>query len=266
MRRFFGWSALWLTLLVFGAAEAGARTSKTPSGEDSQEVSGIDHRAEYQACLALAEAEPAEAYRGGLAWFKLGGGLPARHCVAVALVGLGDHEAAATRFETLARELAEERVDLRAEMLGHAGQAWLLAGRPVRASQVQAAAIALRPGDPTLLVDRAVSLMTASRPVAAIADLDRALSLAPDFVDAYLYRASAKRYAGDIGGAWVDVSDALRLEPGLPAALLERGILSQLDEDPVGAREDWLAVIATAPGSKEADAARARIEAMDVRQ
>jgi len=226
----------------------------------------VDHRSEYEACLSLAEENPADAYRSGLAWFKAGGGLPARHCVAVALVGLGDHEAAATRFEILARELAENRVDLRAEMLGHAGQAWLLAGRPVRASHVQGAAIALRPRDPTLLVDRAVSLMTAKRHAAAIADLNQALSLAPDFVDAYLYRATAKRYAGDIGGAWIDVSDALSLEPGLPAALLERGILSQLDGDHEGAREDWLAVIAAAPRSAEADAARARIEAMDVRQ
>lgn len=226
----------------------------------------VDHRTEYEACLGLAEENPIEAYRSGLAWFKAGGGLPARHCVAVALVGLGDHEAAATRFETLARELAENRVDLRAEMLGHAGQAWLLAGRPVRASQVQSAAIALRPGDPTLLVDRAVSLMTAKRHAAAIADLNQALSLAPDFVDAYLYRATAKRYAGDIGGAWIDVSDALSLEPGLPAALLERGILSHLDGDHEGAREDWLAVISAAPKSAEADAARARIEAMDVNQ
>ena len=226
----------------------------------------VDHRAEYEACLALAAEDPKEAYRSGLAWFKAGGGLPARHCVAVSLVGLGDHEAAATRFEILARELVEDQVDLRAEMLGHAGQAWLLAGRPVRASQVQAAAIALRPTDPTLLVDRAVSLMTAKRHAAAIADLNKALGLAPDFVDAYLYRATAKRYSGDIGGAWIDVSDALSREPGLPAALLERGILSQLDGDALGAREDWLAVIATAPRSTEADAARARIEAMDVNQ
>ena len=226
----------------------------------------IDHRLEYEACLALADENPTEAYRSGLAWFKAGGGLPARHCVAVSLIGLGDHEAAATRFETLARELAESQVDLRAEMLGHAGQAWLLAGRPVRASQVQAAAIALRPADPTLLVDRAVSLMTAKRHAAAIVDLNQALAIAPDFVDAYLYRATAKRYSGDIGGAWIDVSDALSLEPGLPAALLERGILNQLDGDDLGAREDWLAVISTAPRSAEADAARARIEAMDVNQ
>jgi tetratricopeptide (TPR) repeat protein len=231
----------------------------------AQEVK-IDHPAEYSACLTLADENPTEAYRSGLAWFKAGGGLPARHCVAVALVGLGDHEAAATRFETLAEEVEVDRSELRAAMLGQAGQAWLLAGRPVRASQVQDTAISLKPGDPNLLVDRAVSLMTRKRYPAALADLDKALRLAPDFADAYLYRASAKRYSNDIGGAWVDVSDALALAPGLPAALLERGILNQIDGDLESARYDWLAVIEAAPESDEARAARARIEAMDVRQ
>ena len=254
MTRLHGILALGAGWILAGMSPALAQEAK------------IDHRAEYGACLAIAEEDPAEAYRSGLEWFKAGGGLPARHCVAVALVGLGDHEAAATRFETLAGEVTVDRVELRAAMLGHAGQAWLLAGRPVRASQVQDAAISLKPDDPVLLVDRAVSLITSKRYPAALADLDKALALAPDFADAYLYRASAKRYSGDIGGAWVDISDALTLAPGLPAALLERGILSQLDGDLEGARGDWLAVIEAAPESSEANAARARIEASDVRQ
>ena len=231
----------------------------------AQEVK-VDHQAEYGACLTLAEEVPAEAYSSGLKWFKAGGGLAARHCVAVALVGLGDHEAAATRFETLAGELAVDRIALRAEMLGHAGQAWLLAGRPVRASQVQGAAIGLNPNDPALLIDRAVSLMTSQQYPAAVADLSKAVVLAPDFADAYLYRATAKRYLKDIGGAWIDISNSLALAPGLPAALLERGILRRLDGNIAGARMDWLTVIETAPSSAEANAARSRIEAMDVRQ
>jgi tetratricopeptide (TPR) repeat protein len=254
MKRFFKGCVLAVPFALMGAAGAIAQDAR------------VDHPAEYDACLALAEEDPAAAYRSGLSWFKAGGGLPARHCVAVAQVGLGDHEAAATRFEDLARELPPDRPDLKAEMLGHAGQAWLLAGRPVRASQVQGEAISLKPADPRLLVDRATSFMTDGRYPAAIADLDRALALAPDFVDAYLYRAAAKRYLKDIGGAWVDVADALALEPGLPAGLLERGILSQIDGDLDGARADWLAVIAAAPQSAEANAARSRIEAMDVRQ
>lgn len=239
-----------------------AWTATGAIGQDAR----VDHPAEYQACLAMAETDPAAAYKSGLVWFKAGGGLPARHCVAVALVGLGDHEAAATRFEILADEVAADRDDLRAGMLGQAGQAWLLAGRPVRASQVQGAALSLRPQDPGLLVDRAVSLITSGHYPAALADLDKALEFAPEFADAYLYRASVKRYLNDLGGAWVDVTDALALAPGLPAALLERGILHHRDEDLDAARADWLRVIDTAPRSEEADAARARIEAMDLRQ
>jgi regulator of sirC expression with transglutaminase-like and TPR domain len=142
----------------------------------------------------------------------------------------------------------------------------LLAGRPVRASQVQGAAIGLNPGDPALLIDRAVSLMTSQQYPAAVADLNKAVVLAPDFADAYLYRATVKRYLKDIGGAWIDISNSLVLAPGLPAALLERGILRRLDGNIVGARMDWLTVIETAPSSAEANAARARIEAMDVHQ
>lgn len=248
---------------LFGAALFGTALVLGPASSALGQQKEVDHQAKYRACLALGDANPAEAYKNGLAWFKIGGGLPARHCLAVALVGLGDFEEAASRFETLTRELAVDRVDLRAAMLGHAGQAWLLAGRPVRASQVQGAAISLRPNDPGLYVDRAVSLMTLKQYPAALADLDKALAMAPDFADAYLYRASAKRYVDDVAGAWIDVTDALTLAPGLPAAVLERGILLQLDGDLDAARSDWLSVIETAPDSDEARAARARIDALD---
>ena len=224
----------------------------------------VDHATDYDACLALTETDPAGAYAAGLALLKTGGGIPARHCLAVAMVGLKDYESAATRFETLAREIDTARTDLRAQMLGQAGQAWLLAGRPVRATEVQGAAIALSPDDPAFYVDRATSLITRQRYDAALVDLNAALSRAPGFADAYLYRASTRRYLDDLLGARADVERTLSLVPGLPAAILERGILRQFDGDLGGARRDWLRVIEAAPDSAEADAARARIEEMDV--
>lgn len=230
----------------------------------AQQAPAINHAREYDACLALAEANPGEAYAAGLGWLGLGGGVPARHCLAVALIGLKDYEAAATRFEKLAAEIDPVQVDLKAEMLGQAGQAWLLANRPGRAAQVQGEAIRLSPNDPSLYVDRAVSLITRERYGAALADLDEALVLDPRFADAYLYRASARRYIDDLLGARADVERAFALSPGLPAAILERGILRQLDGDLDGARRDWMKVITAAPYSPEADAARARIEEMDV--
>ena len=44
---------------------------------------------------------------------------------------------------------------LRADVLDQAGQAWLLAGDPVRAYAAAGEATALAPGDPELLIDRA---------------------------------------------------------------------------------------------------------------
>jgi tetratricopeptide (TPR) repeat protein len=243
-----------ITIALFGAALA-LGSASTALGQQKE----VDPQEKYRACLALGDTNPTEAYRNGLAWFKMGGGLPARHCLAVALVGLGDFAEAASRFETLARDLAVDRVDLRAAMLGHAGQAWLLAGRSVRATQVQGTAISLRLSDPALYVDRAVSLMTLKQYRAALADLDKALALAPDFADAYLYRASAKRYVGDVAGAWVDVADTLTLAPGLPAGVLERGILLQLDGDLDAARSDWLSVIGAAPDSDQWQPVRAPV-------
>jgi len=224
----------------------------------------VDHAAEYEACLDLAGREPAKAYESGLAWLNLGGGIPARHCIAVAMIGLDQFDSAAARFETLAGELNPDQARLRAEMLGQAGQAWLLAGRPARAAQVQGEALLLSPEDAALHVDRAASLMTLERYAAALADLDRALTLAPDFADARLYRATARRHIDDLDGAWTDVMSVLEQVPGLPAAVLERGILRQLAGDLAGARLDWLAVIESAPDSAEAGAARARIEEMDL--
>ena len=252
-----------ITTVLFSVGFFGAALVLGPASTALGRKKEVDHQEEYIACLALGDTNPAKAYQNGLAWFKMGGGLPARHCLAVALAGLGNFAEAASRFETLARDLAVDRVDLRAAMLGHAGQAWLLAGRSVRAAQVQGTAISLRLSDPALYVDRAVSLMTLKQYPAALADLDKALALAPGFADAYLYRASAKRYVGDVAGAWVDVTDTLILAPGLPAGVLERGILLQLDGDLDAARSDWLSVIKTAPDSDEARAARARIDALN---
>jgi tetratricopeptide (TPR) repeat protein len=252
-----------ITTALFSVGLFGAALVLGPASTALGQKKEVDHKEEYRACLALGDTNPAKAYQNGLAWFKMGGGLPARHCLAVALAGLGNFAEAASRFETLARDLAVDWVDLRAAMLGHAGHAWLLAGRSVRAAQVQGAAISLRLTDPALYVDRAVSLMTLKQYPAALADLDKALALAPGFADAYLYRASAKRYVGDVAGAWVDVTDTLILAPGLPAGVLERGILLQLDGDLDAARSDWLSVIKTAPDSDEARAARARIDALN---
>ena len=48
-------------------------------------------------------------------------------------------------------------IALRAEVLDQAGQAWGLAGDPVRAYAAAETAVALQPNDPELLIDRAAA-------------------------------------------------------------------------------------------------------------
>ncbi len=214
--------------------------------------------------MALTRERPEEAYRSGLAWYKQGGGIPARHCLAVALLQLQQYDEAASRLERLATDLGTARTALLGGILMQAGQAWYLAGRPAKAFKLQSNLLDLAPGDPELWVDRAVTLMELEKYDAALADLDEAIRRNPDLTEAHIYRAVALRQLDRLEDAAREVDIVLELAPFNPDALLERGILRQYQGDLDGAREDWLLVIGLAPDSRAAAAARGRIEEMDV--
>lgn len=241
------------TFIVFAALAA----APAPAAE-------LDHAAEYRACMALAAENPDEAFEKALVWSDLGGGDAARHCAAKALMGLGQHDEAARRFEALAQEIMAEPA-FKAQILGHAAQAWLMGGQTERAHEVLVAALKLNPGDVDLLVDRAVVLATKEKYQDAIDDLDRALAGDPSRTQVFVFRASARRRLGDVEGAEADVERALALDVNHPDGLVERGILRRLRGDDDGARRDWLRVLGLAADGPLAEAARANIEKMDVK-
>ena len=144
---------------------------------------------EYQECMALSRRNPIQAFERALAWRDRGGGHPARHCAAVALIGLGHHRQAAERLETLANDMSAAGKALRAGVLAHAGQAWLLAGDVDRAYAAQSSGLQLMPNSASLLIDRSATLAEAGQHRDAILDLNRALQLAPNRVDALIFRA-----------------------------------------------------------------------------
>ena len=249
--------ALRSALILAGLSLAAAAGSAW--GQDT------DPAADYQTCLLLAESEPEQAFERASAWQSLGGGEPARHCAAVALVGLGHHAEAGRRLEALAERLAakgEPRLSVTA--LVQAGQAWLLAGELERAYAVQTAALERAPGDPELLVDRAVTLAAAKNYGDALFDLNRALELAPGRPDILIYRASARRYLGDLEAALADVERALAHAPDNPEGLLERGNLRRLQGDLDGARDDWQRAATLAEGLPTGDAAQANIATLEL--
>ncbi|CUW38511.1 Putative FOG: TPR repeat(Tetratricopeptide-like helica,65-237) [Magnetospirillum sp. XM-1] len=224
----------------------------------------IDSKMEYRTCLNLARAKPDEGWEEALAWASLGGGEPARHCAAVALIGLGKYEEAAKRLEALASSSRREEA-MRAEMLAQAGQAWLLAGKPQLALAAQDTALKLVPGHPELMLDKAVTLASANHYAEVAELLSALLKTQPNRIEAMVLRAVAYRYLDKLELAKDDLARALVLDPTFPDALLERGIIRRLEDDQAGAREDWMKAINAAPESSAADTARRNLEMMDVK-
>jgi tetratricopeptide (TPR) repeat protein len=222
--------------------------------------------ATYERCMKLAKQDPSAAQKLALAWHEWGGAHPADHCAAVALIGLKQYKEAAARLETLAQAMNRAPAALRAEVLDQAGQAWLLAGDPVRAYAASGAALTLQPNDLDLLVDRAEAAASAGYLDKAVDDLDHVLKADPRRVDALIYRASANRALDRLDPALADVEKALAQVPDSVPALLERGNIRRLKGDLAGARQDWERVGQLAPASQADMAARANIEHLEFKE
>ncbi|MBI1986571.1 MAG: hypothetical protein HYS64_07910, partial [Rhodospirillales bacterium] len=134
-----------------------------------------------------------------------------------------------------------------------------------RAEGVLTAALKLTPDDAALLVDRAEAKAGQKNYQGAVDDLTDAIRRDNRRPDAFVFRATAYRFLDRLELADADVEKALVLEPTHVEGLLERGILRRLKGDDAGARQDWLQVLRLAPKSPAAEAARASLEAMDVK-
>lgn len=220
----------------------------------------------YDACLKLADRRPDEAYEQAMAAKTDGVGIPAEHCAAVALVGLKQYGEAARRLDELARRSSAGGAELRATLLGQAGNAWILAGQPELAIASFTAALELLPGEADFLIDRARASATLKKWSNAEADLNAALVSEPGAIEALVLRASARRAQGNTKGAMGDVTQALLLDPTNVEALVERGLLFSKQGDKASARKDFLAVLERAPDSEAAASARQEIERLETRQ
>jgi tetratricopeptide (TPR) repeat protein len=236
--------------------------ARKPSGPPA---SAAGEAATYEHCMSLAQSDPAAARDLSEHWQSRGGAHPADHCYAAALVGLKQYKEGATRLETLAQAMAHAPNSLRAEVLGQAAQAWLLAGDAARAYAADTAALNLLPGDADLLIDRAEAAGSEGWYDKAVTDLDRVLMSDPNRTDALTYRASANRQLGKLDAALADVDKAVGLAPNSVVALLERGDILRLKGDDNGARRDWVKVSQLAPGSAEDAAAKTNIERLEMK-
>lgn len=235
-----------------------------PGGPALGQGFGIDHEEEYSACMTLAAMTPDEAFESALAWRDQGGGNPAEHCIAVALIGIGNYAEGAKRLEALAGNLEARYQHLRGNTLAQAAQAWMLTGDYERAHAVQSVALKDDPDNVELLVDRSLTLGAAASYWEAIDDLNRANELAPKRADILVYRASAYRFVDAQDLALDDLNLVLSAQPDHPEALLERGNIHRLRGDKTAARQDWHRVTLVAEDTPAAEAARTNLEKLEI--
>ena len=218
---------------------------------------------EYDQCIELAMREPDAGFERAIAWRDLGGGVAARHCVAVALYGLGQFRESALRLERLAQENVNPGLQI--SLLSQAGNAWLMAEEDERAHAALSAGLKLAPDHLDILIDRSLVYAAAENYWETVDDLNRALDIDPNNADALVFRASAYRYLDSLDLAVEDVNRALSFKPDHVAAFLERGIIRRLSNNLSGAREDWLHTIKLAPNSPAAETARRNLERLDIK-
>ncbi len=248
MREFARCTALALLL---------AATTPSPS-----RAAPVDHAREYRACLALVPRDPVQAFEAAGAWAKQGGGAPAEHCAALALVERGHFDIAAERLEGIAATLGRDSRISPGELLAQAANVWLLAGNLERAAKMIAIAVALAPDDAPILVDPARIQAEAGEYALALATLDSALLLAPLDGDAYAYRAGALRRLGRAAEARRAAEKAVALDPLNPSARLERGLAALALGDREGARLELEETARRFDGTPAAAAARASLAAL----
>jgi tetratricopeptide (TPR) repeat protein len=197
--------------------------------------------AHYHRCMT---AGPAAALADGEAWARKGGGIPAQHCAAHALVGLNRFAEAGTRLDKLAAARDLPDASFRSELFDQAGNAWLLAGNGAKAVQSFSAALALSGGDADLFADLGRAQAMRKNWPEVILDLNAALQIRRD-PELLVLRASAHRALKQFGEARTDLEAALKLRPNDGGALVERGLLRKEVGDLGGARRDFQAALKT---------------------
>lgn len=246
---------------------------------------------DYRNCVDLSARAPQAAHDVASDWLVAGGGIPAEHCAALSLAGLGRFDEAALALEATAENLRVAEMNgvytgffrrgkgLVGELLGQAGNAWLLAGDAMQAYTAFSQGLTeVAPGSRQALeltIDRARASGVAGDYVAALEDLDKAVDWALDRaageapiqakerVEIFVLRASAYRNLERIEEAMSDLERAFALIPDDREALLERGNLNLMTDDLAGAEADWRRLMALYPASPAAVAATTNLEKLE---
>lgn len=180
-------------------------------------------RARYAACLERVETDPENAYEDALAWKYDGGGWPARHCEARALVTLGEEAEGARRMEAMGMATDGGTDAMRVLVLAEAGEAYLLADAPEDSRRAYTNALSFNENSAPLWMGRARAALAQEMWSAAAADASAALSHDSGSAEAWRTRAAARLELGQLDGAESDMRRARELDPADIETLLIRG-------------------------------------------
>jgi tetratricopeptide (TPR) repeat protein len=219
----------------------------------------------YDDCVALTATDPAQAENQATRWIQSGGGAPARHCRALAMLALGAEYKAAGLMVAIATDDRTLPDEVRADMLIEAGEIYLGLGELSLGSSVVTQALSLAP-EPRAALTLSAQLKAAQGDWrGAVGDLNDALSGGQSDADLLVLRASARRRLGDQVAARADLSWAAELAPDLASIWLEQGILEAASQNPDAARAAWLKAIELSNDEDGVvgEAARLRLQRME---
>jgi tetratricopeptide (TPR) repeat protein len=215
-------------------------------------------KSRYEACLAMARTTPERGIELAQAWRIEGGGVPARHCLAIAQFGRKDYPEALKSFEAAARASATAQDGQAVSLWAQAADAALIAGKPDLAVNFLDEALKgdLSPrAAASLRVTRAEALVDLKRTTDAAADLETATTLDPTVRYGWLLKATLARRAGDLKSAEAAILKAAETEPGSAEVQLEAGNIASAQGNAELARAAWQAAAAADPESPAGKAA-----------
>jgi tetratricopeptide (TPR) repeat protein len=215
----------------------------------------------FDDCVALVETDPTKAIATADAWRIAGGGVAARHCLALAYAAQGRYVPAAVAFEQAARDAERERDKRAANLWVQAGNARLAAKQPELARPAFDAAFA----HGTLTGERlGEAHLDRARARAALNDkLDKALKLVPADPLAWLLSATLARRMNDLPRAQTDIAEAAKLAPDDASVALEAGNVAILSGAPEAAKVAWEGAVKNQPESDAGKSAKAALAALE---
>lgn len=238
-------------------------TSADPSPPQSPLV------ARFEACVALANANPAKALDEAGAWRIQGGGVLARQCSGLAYAAMNRWPSAALAFEQAAKQSESDRDGRAPRLWVLAGNAALAGREPVRARQYFDAALsggALKGGEAgEAHLDRARARFASGDLKGARADLDSAIKLVPNDPLGWLLSATLARKDGDIKRAQQDIVEATKRAPDDASVANEAGNIALMSGDDEAARLSWEEAVRLNPTNDAGKAAAAALKQLGQR-